>query len=148
MSTSLCNEIEALTAMKPPELRARWCEVDRSVAPNIGPDLLRCGNELRIALPPEGSSQDERVADQSLVRLLAQGFAAREHVLTGKAIEPVCSYNRKHLHRLVRLSWLAPDIIALILEGRQPVQLAAHHLMCCAKIPTDWKEQRNFLGFN
>jgi len=60
----------------------------------------------------------------------------------------VCSYNRKHLHRLVRISWLAPDVIASILEGRQPVQLTAYHLMRCAEIPMDWKEQRNFLGFN
>ncbi len=110
--------------------------------------LMRRGSELRIALPPYGRSQDESATDPSLVRLIAQGFAAREHVLTGKAIEPVCSYNRKHLHRLVRISWLAPDIIASILEGRQPIQLTAHHLMRCAEIPMDWNEQRNFLGFN
>lgn len=110
--------------------------------------LMRRGNELRIALPPDGRSQDERPTDPSLVRLIAQGFAAREYVLTGKAIEPVCSYNRKHLHRLVRISWLAPDIITSILEGRQPVQLTAHHLLRCADIPMEWKEQRNFLGFN
>lgn len=110
--------------------------------------LVRRGNELRIALPPDGRSQDERPTDPSLVRLIAQGFAAREYVLTGKAIEPVCSYNRKHLHRLVRISWLAPDIITSILEGQQPVQLTAHHLMRCAEIPMDWREQRNFLGFN
>lgn len=110
--------------------------------------LVRRGNELRIALPPNGRSQEERATDPSLVRLIAQGFAAREHVLTGKAIEPVCRYNRKHLHRLVRISWLAPDIITSILEGRQPVQLTAHHLTRCAEIPMDWKDQRSFLGFN
>lgn len=109
--------------------------------------LMRRGNELRIALPPDGRTQEERIIDPSLVRLIAQGFAAREHVLTGKAIEPVCTYNRKHLHRLVRISWLAPDIISAILDGRQPVQLTAHHLTRCAEIPMDWKEQRNFLGF-
>ncbi len=63
-------------------------------------------------------------------------------------VRSLCSYNRNHLHRLVRISWLAPDIISAILEGRQPVQLTAHHLMRCAEIPMDWTEQRNFIGFN
>lgn len=109
--------------------------------------LVRKGNELRIALPPDGRAADERRAEPGLVRLIAQGFAAREHILTGKPIEPVCNYSRKHLHRLVRISWLAPDIINAILEGRQPVQLTAHHLTRCAGIPMDWEQQCTFLGF-
>lgn len=70
-----------------------------------------------------------------------------EDVRAGKAIEPVCNYSRKHLHRLVRISWLAPDIISAILDGRQPVQLTARHLTRCAEIPMDWEQQRTFLGF-
>lgn len=134
--------------------------IDVTFVPNAGYDtkvapttistparLVRRGNELRIALPPDGRAAEERRADPGLVRLVAQGFAAREHVMTGKPIEPVCSYGRKHLHRLVRISWLAPDIISAILEGRQPVQLTANHLKRCAEIPMDWQQQRKFLGF-
>jgi hypothetical protein len=46
------------------------------------------------------------------------------------------------------MSWLAPDIITAILDGRQPVQLTARHLMRCADIPMEWQQQRHFLGFS
>jgi hypothetical protein len=46
------------------------------------------------------------------------------------------------------MSWLAPDIITAILDGRQPVKLTARHLMRCADIPMEWQQQRHFLGFS
>jgi hypothetical protein len=45
------------------------------------------------------------------------------------------------------MSWLAPDIITAILDGRQPVQLTARHLIRYADIPMEWQQQRQFLGF-
>lgn len=41
--------------MKPPELRARWRDVYRSVAPDIGPDLLRRGIAYRLQERRQGS---------------------------------------------------------------------------------------------
>ena len=35
--------LDRLLKMKPAELRSRWREVYRSIAPDIGPDLLRRG---------------------------------------------------------------------------------------------------------
>ena len=109
--------------------------------------LVRRGNELRIALSPDGESANDKNADAALVRLVVQGFAAREHLLTGEEIPAVSRYEKRHLHRLARMSWLAPDIITAILDGRQPVQLTARHLMRCADLPMEWQQQRQFLGF-
>ena len=86
--------------------------------------------------------------DPILVKLVAQGFAAREHLVAGKYAKQMETYDRKHLLRLARVSWLAPDIISAILDGRHPVQLTARHLLRCADVPVDWQEQRSFLGFN
>jgi site-specific DNA recombinase len=48
----------------------------------------------------------------------------------------------------MRLPWLAPDITAAIVNGRQPQQLNAKSLMRRAsKLPADWTEQRAQLGF-
>jgi hypothetical protein len=41
MTNSVSLELGHLTTMKPAELRSRWREVYRNVAPNISPDLLR-----------------------------------------------------------------------------------------------------------
>jgi site-specific DNA recombinase len=49
--------------------------------------------------------------------------------------------------RLVRLSYLAPDITQAILDGRQPRDLTADKLLAHSRLPFTWREQRRMLGF-
>ena len=56
--------------------------------------------------------------------------------------------NKGRLTSLVRLSYLAPDIVRTFLAGRQPIALTPTALLRLSKdLPDDWKEQRCFLGF-
>jgi hypothetical protein len=48
--------------------------------------------------------------------------------------------------RLVRLNYLAPDIVAAILDGEQPKGLTRKKLLTF-DLPIDWKLQRALLGF-
>lgn len=52
----------------------------------------------------------------------------------------------KRFTRLVRLNYLAPDIIASIRDGTQPAGLDGRTLMA-ADLPMDWTLQRRLLGF-
>jgi len=49
--------------------------------------------------------------------------------------------------RLLRLSYLAPDITEAILDGRQPRDLTADKLLAHSRLPLGWHEQRTVLGF-
>jgi hypothetical protein len=49
--------------------------------------------------------------------------------------------------RLFRLTLLAPDIVSAILSGRHPPELTARRLMDDTRLPLDWNEQRQRLGF-
>ena len=49
--------------------------------------------------------------------------------------------------RLVRLSYLAPDITRAILEGRLPRGLTADKLLVQSRLPLAWHDQRTVLGF-
>src|SRR5262249_24220763 len=49
--------------------------------------------------------------------------------------------------RLVRLSYLAPDITQAILDGCQPRDLTADKLLAHSRLPLAWHEQRTVLGF-
>jgi hypothetical protein len=49
--------------------------------------------------------------------------------------------------RLLRLTFLAPDIIAAIPAGKQPAELTAKKLMADTRLSLDWREQRDVLGF-
>lgn len=45
---------------------------------------------------------------------------------------------------LLRASYLTPDIVAAILDGRQPVQLNWQRLVRTTNLPIDWQQQREF----
>ena len=49
--------------------------------------------------------------------------------------------------RLVRLSYLAPDITEAILDGGQPPDLTADKLLAHSRLPLGWHEQKAVLGF-
>ena len=51
------------------------------------------------------------------------------------------------ISRVLPLAWLAPDISAAILEGRQPRTLTATGLRKLETLPIDWNAQRKLLGF-
>jgi hypothetical protein len=49
--------------------------------------------------------------------------------------------------RILPLGLLAPDIVEVILAGRQPVELTARRLKRVRDLPLSWAEQRRVLGF-
>jgi site-specific DNA recombinase len=49
--------------------------------------------------------------------------------------------------RLVRLSYLAPDIIQAIIDGRQPRHLTPDKLLAHSRLPLSWRDQRTAFGF-
>jgi hypothetical protein len=91
-------------------------------------------------------------ADATLIRLLLRGrkirkrmFAPGEPPLEDIAAEEGISPT--YATRLVRLTFLAQDIVAAILAGKQPAGLTANKLMADTRLPLDWSEQRSALGF-
>jgi len=49
---------------------------------------------------------------------------------------------RPYISQIVRLAYLAPDIVEAILDGRQPSQAKLPQVL-----PNDWEEQRTLLVF-
>ena len=74
MPSNISLELDALIAMKPPELRAKWREVYRSVAPEIGPDLLRRGIAYRLQERRQGNlASSTRREVERLIKQLGKG---------------------------------------------------------------------------
>ena len=86
--------------------------------------------------------------DPVLLKLLAHAGAAREAITTGTSDPMVSNYSKRHLWQLLRLNWLAPDIITAIIEGRQPPSLTGRRLLRAADVPLSWEGQRRYFGFN
>ena len=74
MPSNTSEELDALIAMKPPELRARWRDVYRAVAPDIGPDLMRRGIAYRLQERRQGGLTSSTRRDvERLINQLGKG---------------------------------------------------------------------------
>jgi site-specific DNA recombinase len=113
--------------------------------------LRRCGREITMLIngttPFETGKPNAR-----LIKLLirARRFNA---ALIGSDGMPFAALAERegvspsYFTRLVRLSYLAPDITQAILDGRQPHGLTADKLLAHSRLPLAWHEQRIVLGF-
>ena len=122
---------------------------DRRILLTIGAQLQRAGMEMRflidgveVCAPP----------DAGLVRLLtrAHSLARRFATNPGVTLEEAGAAEEMgapYAARLMRLNFLAPDVVIAILNGRQPPALTATKLMADTRLPLAWSEQRKALGF-
>ena len=111
----------------------------------------RAGGEVRLLLPPSPGSSSGR-QDSSLIALVAKAWTARQALTSTPGIsveESAAGMGLKldYYRVLVRISFLAPDIVAAILDGRQPGTLTRIKLARMTELPFDWDAQRMMLGF-
>ena len=103
-----------------------------------------------VHIAPRAALEGSR-PDKALVALISRARAAqrlveenRQRSVASLAIEMRCKPG--HFSRLIRLNYLAPDIVTAILDGTQPATLNRDALLK-ANLPMDWSLQRKLLGF-
>ena len=113
-------------------------------------DIIRRDNGARmLATGTQGPLVDSSAS--ALVKAVARGYAWRQQLLNGRArstaeIAQKEGVTHRYVARLLRLGFLAPDIIAGILAHRHPAQMIVDRLR--GPIPFDWNEQRRLFGFD
>jgi hypothetical protein len=112
--------------------------------------LKRTGMEMKMLV--DGEMPNKRKADRSLVRLIVKAHALKDTLTSGGTMDlggttKRWGTGRFYFSRLIKLTFLAPDITKAILEGRHPKELTAIRLMRETRFPLDWREQREALGF-
>ncbi len=55
---------------------------------------------------------------------------------------------RSYFTRILRLSFLAPDLVKAILRDPHPIELSAKRLANDIRLPIAWDEQRTLLGLS
>ena len=115
--------------------------------------IRRRGVEMRLVLRNgETGARDARI-DLALVKAIVRARQWFEQVASGKAqsfaeIARAEGIGRRYVANLIPLAFLAPDIVASILSGTQPVELTTQELTKRIDLPLDWAEQRAQLGFD
>jgi len=139
-TSALCNQTEADQPFAPTTLTAPIARVRR-------------GHEIRLVIQACDAVQHKsKPRNERLVMLLAEALAAREMVIAApeQSIEQIAVRTgtcRKRLTKLVKLSWLTPDLVRRMLDGREPDGLTPQRLLD-ADLPTRWADQRILLGTN
>lgn len=123
---------------------------DESQSVSVPARLVRRGKETRIAVPPSEQVRTER--DPALIKLVVKAHMAREALaLAGeKSIAEIADeegYSRDYFGVLLRIAYMAPDILTAIIDGRQPIQLNRQRLARATNLPIDWDAQRQMFGF-
>ena len=116
---------------------------------SIPASLQRTGKEMKFIVDGVANSTP---SDTTLIRLLvrSQKIAKRMFEPNCPPLDAVAREERitaSYATRLVRLAFLAPDIVTAILAGKQPAGLTANKLMADTRLPLDWRDQRAALGF-
>ena len=120
-----------------------------AIARSFPMQLKRRGAELRLILGDHNRSA--AIVDLSLLKAVARAHRWFEEISTGKArslaaIAAIEGLNVRYVGRLIRLAFLAPDIVESIVEGRQPPTLTAEALTRRIELPLSWCAQRTALN--
>ena len=112
--------------------------------------LKRAGTSMKLVVP---GIRHDAAPDPGLIRLLLRAVAIQDRLklnpdLTLQQIGKAEDVSPSYVTRLLRLSYLAPDIVAAIIDGHQPLELTANKLMGDTRLPLEWPAQRALLGFS
>ncbi|MGE3988620.1 recombinase family protein [Pseudorhodoplanes sp.] len=112
--------------------------------------LARVGEQMKLLVE---NGDDNREPDMALLKVLTRAYDIQQRLcdnptITVREIARQDQITSNYLYVVLRLRWLAPDIVTAIVNGRQPRQLSTKRLMrLAAKLPIDWAAQRTLLGF-
>jgi DNA invertase Pin-like site-specific DNA recombinase len=113
--------------------------------------VKRRGVEMRLVIEGSGD-QPAAPVDAALVKAVVRAHTWFDDLVAGrakslKAIGKAQNLSDQYVSRLMRLPFLAPEIVEAVLAGAQPVDLTAETLINHTDLPTFWVEQKAFLGF-
>ena len=111
--------------------------------------LKRRGVELRLIVGDHNRSA--AIVDLSLLKAVARAHRWFDEISTGKARSLAAIAAReglavRYVGRLIRLAFLAPDIVESIVEGRQPTTLTTEALTRRIELPLSWCAQKTALN--
>ena len=111
--------------------------------------LKRTGIEKKFLIAGT-DTRAEAPVDTSLLKLIARAQELQEIFTRGgqpiSEMATAAGASSSYFTRVLRLSFLAPDITKALLDGQQPAGLTARKLTSDTRLPFHWDEQRDQFG--
>lgn len=120
-----------------------------TVTVNVPFRVVKRGGRKEMRLP-DGAAEPRR-SDNTLVKALARAFRWKRMLEAGEfaTIAELAEHERmapSYMTRVMRLTLLAPDILDMILDGRQGAEVTLARVL--EPFPLDWTEQWDFIEFS
>jgi hypothetical protein len=137
-------------ADRPHQINPTSVDPDDPLVLTIAARLKRCGSELRFVVPAGSEDDLPPRSNAALIKATARAHVWKEKLLSGDAasirvLAQEESLPERYVSRILRLAFLAPDIVEAILDGHQPPDLDLDRLL--KGVPLSWDQQRRVLGF-
>lgn len=129
----------------------RFDEADQILIVSVPMQLRKRGGRRRIIVPEQmQTSETKRDYSEALALAIIRAHHWKELLDSGKfasisELAQAIGLDVSYAARLFRLTFLAPDIIEAILDGKEPDGLSMRIL--AKPISLHWREQREELGF-
>jgi DNA invertase Pin-like site-specific DNA recombinase len=125
---------------------------DKAQILSVPTELRRSGREIKMLIDgtyPFATAKP----DARLIKLLIKARRFNATLVGSDGVRFAALAEREgvspsYFTRLVRISYLAPDITQAMLDGRQPRDLTTDKLLAHSRLPLAWHEQRVVLGFD
>ena len=114
------------------------------------PISIRRRGGRKLVLAPDGTNVTAapvcRQIDNAMVKAIARAFRWREMLENGTyatiaEIAAAEKINESYVGRVLRLTLLAPDIVEVVIDGKQSPAMTLATLM--RQLPATWKDQRS-----
>ena len=125
-------------------------DADGTITTQLG--KVRRGNDVQIVVRAIDGAPIKR-RNEELVHMLADARAA-QHLVLSRPNDSLADLARsagrseRILKRMLRLSYLAPEIVKAVLEGSEPSSMSCRGMHRINSIPTAWDEQARLFQLN
>ena len=112
--------------------------------------LKRSGIEMKLIIPNGEIATAHPSSVEAIQKALSKALSWNQALVTGSTPSMTClakenNVTQRYIAHLIKLAFLAPDIMVAIIKGDIPSDLSLDRLK--KGFPLDWKEQRKTLGF-
>jgi hypothetical protein len=111
--------------------------------------LKRCGGEMRLLIPGAAVTAQQRQPVPSLIKAISRATDWVRKMESGEckhqlALAKATGLEPRYINSILRVAFLAPEIVEAIIDGRQAPDLTLGSLI--GVLPMLWREQKNLIS--
>jgi hypothetical protein len=112
--------------------------------------LKRCGGEMRLIIPGGAAIDQRRQPVSSLVKAVSRASDWVRRMEAGECkhqrdLAKATKLEPRYINAILRVAFLAPEIVEAIIDGRQPPNLTLGSLT--GVLPMSWQQQKKLISF-